>query len=449
MKGRVDGSEHRENYFLEDDALRRALPFDPAATTDASRAISAQFEQILDALPFYVILVDTDHTIQFANSAVRRTAGLTLQEMQGRSCPQVIHGRKHYPGCPVEQAIRNGPTEQEHFAVEHGRWLLTCAYPTGAKSSAGLDLYFHTVRDITDQKNAQRALEVSEAKYRRLFEEMEDAIFVLSGAGQVHEMNRAGLELFRVSSRGEMSAFNLFTDLRLLDCDWTAFNAAMNERGRVVNYEISFYARGDSTKVVSINAAMERDPDSGEGVIRGIARDITRNRQLEQQTITDEMTALYNRTFFDACLQAKVGQARRAALSVLFFDIDDFKDYNDAYGHQEGDYVLRRVAQAMISALRDEDVAGRYGGEEFTVIVSCGAGPAAQAAERVRAAVETSCNPRADARIRRAVTVSVGVATLGDDATSSGALVNVADSRMYNAKRLGKNRVAVGEAPVS
>lgn len=445
----MEGSEHKENYFLEDHALRQALPSDQGATSDSSRVISAQFEQILDSLPFYVILVDTDHTIQFANSAVRRTAGLTLHEMQGQSCPQIIHGREHYPGCPVEQAIRGGPTEQEHFATEHGRWLLTCAYPTGAKTSEGLDLYFHTVRDITDQKNAQRALEISENKYRRLFEEMEDAIFVVSTAGQVQEMNRAGLELFRVSSRDEMSRFNLFTDLRLLDCDWTAFTAAMDDRGRVVNYEISFYARGDTTKVVSINASMERDVRSGEGVIRGIARDITRNRQLEQQTITDEMTTLYNRAFFDACLEGKVEQARRAGLSVLFFDIDDFKDYNDAYGHQEGDYVLRRVAQAMISALRDEDVAGRYGGEEFTVIVACGAQAAAQAAERVRSAVETNCSPQADERIKRSVTVSVGVATLGDDASTSGALVNIADTRMYNAKRLGKNRVAVGETPVS
>lgn len=445
----MEGREHKENYFLEDEALRQALPFDPAVTTENSRVISAQFEQILDSLPFYVILVDTDHTIQFANSAVRRTAGLELHEMQGRSCPHTIHGREHYPGCPVEQAIRSGPTEQEHFAVEHGRWLLTCAYPTGAKSAAGLDLYYHTVRDITDQKNAQRALEISETKYRRLFEEMEDAIFVVSAAGQVQEMNRAGLELFRVNSRDEMGAFNLFTDLRLLDCDWADFNAAMDDRGRVVNYEISFYARGDTTKVVSINAAMERDVNSGEGVIRGIARDVTRNRQLEQQTITDEMTALYNRAFFDACLDGKIDQARRTALSVLFFDIDDFKDYNDAYGHQEGDYVLRRVAQAMISALRDEDVAGRYGGEEFTVIVACGAAAATQAAERVRAAVESSCRPQSDVRIKRAVTVSVGVATLGDDATTSSALLHIADTRMYRAKRLGKNRVAAGGGPAS
>ena len=108
------------------------------------------------------------------------------------------------------------------------------------------------------------------------------------------------------------------------------------------------------------------------------------------------MTTLYNRAFFNSCLAEKVKQARanrRAALSLLYLDIDDFKSYNDSYGHPEGDYVLRRVAQAIIAALRDEDIAARCGGEEFAVIVGCGAHAAARAAERVRASVEMSCSP--------------------------------------------------------
>ena len=218
----MEPSERRENYFLEADRRGPAPPPEPGETTEQSRAISSQFEKILDALPFYVMLIDTNHDIQFANATVRQTLGLTLEQIQGRSCPKTIHGVDHYPGCPVEQAIRGGPTEKEHFSAEHGRWLLTSAYPTGARSSEGLDLYFHTVRDITDQKNAQKDLADSEEKYRRLFAEMEDAIFVMSMAGMVQDMNRAGLELFRVPSLEKLNGFNLFTGLRLVDSEWDA-----------------------------------------------------------------------------------------------------------------------------------------------------------------------------------------------------------------------------------
>ena len=448
----MEPSERRENYFLETDLRGPAPPPGPGETTEQSRAVSNQFEKILDALPFYVILVDTDHVIQFANSAVRRTLGLTLEQVQGRYCPQVVHGVDHYAGCPVAQAIKGGPVEKEFFAAEHGRWLLTSAYPTGARSREGLDLYFHTVRDITDQKNAQKALAESEEKYRRLFAEMEDAIFVMSMAGIVQDMNRAGLELFRVPSREKLSGFNLFTGLRLVDSEWTPFIRELEEHGRVVNHEIAFRARGGGIAVASINASMERDGKSGEGLIRGIARDITRNRELEQQTITDELTTLYNRAFFDACLAEKVRHARDGrtpSLSVLFLDIDDFKLYNDTYGHQDGDYVLRRVARAMLAALRDDDVVARYGGEEFTIIVASGSHTAAQVAERVRSTVERHCSTLADRRMHGNVTVSIGVATYGADAETAQALIKVADTRMYEAKRRGKNLVASGDPSAS
>ena len=107
--------------------------------------------------------------------------------------------------------------------------------------------------------------------------------------------------------------------------------------------------------------------------------------------------------------------------------------------------MLRRVAQAIIAALRDEDIAARCGGEEFAVIVGCGAHAAARAAERVRASVEMSCSPLVDQRIRRSIMVSVGTATLGAQVATAQELVKVADGRMYDAKRRGKNRISVSE----
>ena len=444
--------QRKENYFLEKDLDELELADGQGEATEASRTISSQFEKVLDALPFYVFLIDSDHTIQFANNAVRQTFGVTLEEVQGRYCPKFVHGLEHsYPGCPVDQAIREGATEREHFAEEHGRWLLTSAYPTGVKSKDGLDLYFHTVRDITEDKLARLAVAESEAKYRSLFEAMADGIFLMSPHGVLLDMNRAGLELLQIGSREDLPAINLFADLSLIEGEWGPFIEALKTRGRVVNHEVSFKRPDGKIVVTAINASLEQDGREETGVIRGIMRDLTRRRELEQRSTTDDLTSLYNHGFFEVYLLNKVRQIRAdqtTELSVLFLDIDDFKAYNDAFGHQEGDYVLSRVAAAIRAALRDEDVASRYGGEEFTAILGCDARAAAEIAERVRATAADRCSAFADKRIKRSVTVSVGVASLGADGDTAEGLVKVADARMYEAKKLGKNQVFTGPVDV-
>jgi diguanylate cyclase (GGDEF)-like protein len=184
-----------------------------------------------------------------------------------------------------------------------------------------------------------------------------------------------------------------------------------------------------------------------DGVIRGIMRDLTRNRELEELSTLDVLTGLYNRGFFQTFLMNKVRNMRagqEAGLSLLFLDIDNFKSYNDTYGHLDGDFVLKKVADAIRAALRAEDVACRYGGEEFSVILSCDAALAVVIAERVRRTIEDTCSDFADKHIKRGITVSIGTSTLGLDADSPEKLVNIADTRMYEAKKRGKNRVFSG-----
>jgi diguanylate cyclase (GGDEF)-like protein/PAS domain S-box-containing protein len=448
MEVSMTSGRHGENYFLEQELDEQALRSGHGDTTDQSRVISGQFEKILDSLPFYVLLVDTDHNVQYANSAFRQTNDVTLAELQGRYCPKLVHGLDHsYPGCPVEQAIKGGPTEKEHFSAEHGRWLMTTAYPTGAKSKEGLELYYHTVRDITEEKLAQKALEASEAKYRRLFEELEDAIFVLSPDGLLQDMNPAGLELLQIGSREELAGINLFSDLSLIDAEWDPFIDTLKTHGRVVNHEVSFRRPDGAIVVTSINASMVTEGADDHGVIRGVMRDLTHRRELEQRSTTDDLTTLFNHGFFKTYLVNTVRHIHAGTgseLSVLFLDIDDFKAYNDVFGHPEGDWVLRKVAEAIKVALRGEDVAARYGGEEFTIVLSCDFALAVEIAERVRATIEDLCSSFADDRIKRNVTASVGVATLGRDAESAEQLVSIADARMYEAKKLGKNRVFAG-----
>ena len=172
--------------------------------------------------------------------------------------------------------------------------------------------------------------------------------------------------------------------------------------------------------------------------------------KLRRQSTTDDLTSLYTHGFFQTYLVNKVSNLKTDGtnLTVLFLDIDDFKKYNDQYGHQEGDYVLQKVARTITQEARGEDIASRYGGEEFTLILGCDFDTACRVAERLRSSVEERCSTFADAGIKRSVTVSIGLATFGPDGDSGDNLVKIADARMYEAKRRGKNQVYTGEVAI-
>ncbi|RJQ44525.1 MAG: PAS domain S-box protein [Gaiellales bacterium] len=121
---------------------------------------------ILDALPFYVLLIDRNHRILLANKATRDILGKDASELVGEFCPQAVHGLEHgaYEGCPLEKAVSvNGPVEWEHFDREQGRWFKTAVYPTSASSLDGQGVYFHMIQDITEQKEELERLRASAA----------------------------------------------------------------------------------------------------------------------------------------------------------------------------------------------------------------------------------------------------------------------------------------------
>ncbi|MFH1422549.1 MAG: PAS domain-containing protein [Planctomycetota bacterium] len=117
-------------------------------------------ESAFDALPFYVILVDEDHNIVFANKVVRKHFGLELDYIVGQYCPKLIHGCDGpFPGCPLEEAIERGiAVEREVFDPIGKRWLISAIYPAGKKTSEGKDIYIHIVRDVTEKKEIQKEL---------------------------------------------------------------------------------------------------------------------------------------------------------------------------------------------------------------------------------------------------------------------------------------------------
>lgn len=170
-----------------------------------------------------------------------------------------------------------------------------------------------------------------------------------------------------------------------------------------------------------------------------LSRQLTAVLELRRQNVTDALTGLANRRAFESRLAEEVERARRynTTLSLLMIDVDDFKGYNDAFGHPAGDEVLRQLAMLLLENVRASDLVTRYGGEEFAVIVpESEIYSALFLAERCRHTVEVVHWPH------RGITVSIGVASLPRGTEDGSDLLEAADQALYQAKRRGGNRTA-------
>lgn len=166
----------------------------------------------------------------------------------------------------------------------------------------------------------------------------------------------------------------------------------------------------------------------------------------KNQAITDPLTGIYNRRYIIEHLSGLLNLSKRTEnpLSVFMIDVDHFKRLNDEYGHKTGDMVLRQLAETMSAALRESDVIGRYGGEEFIVVLPhTDSTAAAEVAERIRASVaEIDWSDLQQENLPR-VTISIGVAEFPLHGYSHYHLSNAADKALYRAKRAGRNRVEI------
>jgi two-component system chemotaxis family response regulator WspR len=170
------------------------------------------------------------------------------------------------------------------------------------------------------------------------------------------------------------------------------------------------------------------------------------NFELQRLTNTDGLTGIANRRYFDEYLGAEWKRARRdqLELSMLLIDVDNFKLYNDTYGHVAGDLVLKQVAASLeASVLRAADLCARFGGEEFAVILpGIGINGAVATSHKIFATLENLAIPHSTSTVSDCVTVSIGAVTMiPQDNQAITDMIEIADQRLYRAKSQGKRRV--------
>ena len=313
----------------------------------------------------------------------------------------------------------------------------------GLLAGAGLAAaYAHMAEELEERK---RELEAERARLREAFAQLGEAL------GATHDRDqllRVVLETALVATRATYGELHCIQTGKHLEVGEQVAGAERIElpltagRTHFATLALSGPGFDDEERLAVVALAAQA----------AVALENARlHEAVEGQARIDPLTGLPNRRRCEEALSVEVARAQRFGtdLAVVVADLDDFKGVNDRHGHAVGDDVLRVFAVVLATSLRETDLAGRWGGEEFVLLLpGSDAEGAAHLAERVREGLERRAVPVGD-KLRLRMTCSIGVAAAGGAEVTED-LLGAADEALYEAKRLGKNRVEVAPpaAPV-
>lgn len=304
-----------------------------------------------------------------------------------------------------------------------------------------------TNQDITERKRVETALHFTQSVVDR----MSDAAYWAAADGRLMYANAAACRMLGYAP-DELLALSIkdivpnYTDAR-----WAIHWSELRRAGSL-RLESQYRKKNGETIPVEIHG--DYIEFAGIAYACGLARDITDRKRLQEvlreQAIRDPLTGLFNRRYLDETLPRELGRCQRIGepLTVAMLDLDHFKRFNDDYGHEAGDAVLRTVGDLLRQSLRVGDIACRYGGEELVLILPGAMLAAARARlEHVRQAAMRLRLPYRGSQLP-AITVSIGLAAAEPDEADAAALLGRADAALYRAKEQGRNRViAASDAP--
>jgi len=318
--------------------------------------------------------------------------------------------------------------------------------------------YPNTMKLDTDRKadleNVQN-IKTSEQRYRRLFEAAQDGILLLDAeTGMITDVNPFLVKLlgytreeFVEKRLWEVGAF------KDIEASQDAFKAL--QKNEYIRYE-DLPLRAKNGKLIDVEFVSNVYLVGSEKVIQCNIRDITDRKQaqdtllksqalLREQSVRDHLTGLFNRRYMEVTLERELLRASRKglSLSIMMLDVDHFKRFNDTWGHAAGDKILRELGKLLLRQVRGEDIASRYGGDEFIIILPDASREVTQ--ERAKHLCEHTRRLKTHfkGQIFEMITFSVGIATSPKNGTTSEEILKAADTALYLAKYEGRGRVVV------
>jgi len=300
---------------------------------------------------------------------------------------------------------------------------------------------------VIQRKRTEEALRASEEKFRAVAETASDAIVVADSAGEVTYFNTGAERTFLLPSREALGRpLTALLPERFHETYQTEVGYVLAAGAPAGGRTIEVAARRSDDSEFPVELSLASWTARGQTFVTAIIRDITDRRQAEEQirhlAFHDALTGLPNRLLFGDRLQMAINHARRyrQRVAILFVDIDRFKVINDSLGHSRGDQLLQDVAGRLRECLREDDTIARFGGDEFTLLLSnvTRVEDAVNVAGKILKALEAPFLLPSGSELF--VTPSIGVALYPDDGHDLETLVKNADAAMYQAKEQGGNR---------
>jgi diguanylate cyclase (GGDEF)-like protein/PAS domain S-box-containing protein len=415
-----------------------------------------RYRELYDNLRDGFAVVNLKGKITEWNRAFQEMLGYSEKEIRKLSYSDITPKRWHDAEARIieEQVVTRGYSdlyEKEYIRKDRSLFPVTLrTYLMRNERGRPIGMWAF-VRDISERKKALEALRQSEEKYRTLFEDSRDAIAMTARDGTFEEVNKAMLDLF--GYRKEQIMTMKFQDLYADPMDVARFKHEIEKKESLRDYEVKLLKKNGKVMHCLFIVTQKRSQEGSVTGYQGIVRDITAQKVMEEAlresekkykelSITDDLTGLFNQRHLYNQLRAEIDRIQRYKhpLALLLLDVDNFKIYNDTYGHLAGDKVLAKLGQVIRNSIRKTDSGYRYGGEEFTVILTETRGQdAVVAADRIRKRfADEIFFPVPLEPVR--VTVSVGIAGYRDGEEIA-SFVKRADQNMYEAKRKGKNCV--------
>lgn len=405
------------------------------------------YRSLFDVMPV-AICIATDGKIVFVNPACLRILGASHSEQivahamtefihpldQNRSLIRLNKAGADWANAPSQFRLRGLNGEM--------KMLLSSSMPI---RYAGRDAILITGMDMTAHAEMAEQLRLSELNFRRLFENMQDVYYRTDAKGVVQMVgpgvrNVLGYEPSEIEGKTAESYYP-----QAADSD--AMKKAIMEHGKVADFPGQMVRKDGRIIDIAITSRAIYDEYGTFSGIEGIYRDVTQRKMMERElqrlATTDPLTNIANRrSFLEQAEHIFKGTQRyHSSITLLMLDLDLFKAINDKYGHLGGDKVLSRFAQTVGLELRDSDVFGRLGGEEFCVLLQhASQDEAMTVAERIRTRVQELDFEDPDGAIFK-LTVSIGVTTNFEGDERLAKLLERADKALYKAKHSGRNKV--------
>jgi len=321
--------------------------------------------------------------------------------------------------------------------------------------SSRLSKSFHRVEVLSSELEETNVnLSESEKKYRAIFEESKDMIFVAGTDEKISDANPASEDITGYT-RNELRQMKM-SDILVHQQDKEKIEKTLRELAVVKDYELELRRKDGNTIHGLLTLTFRRNETGKITELQGNVHDISsriqaQNEQVramifEQLAITDPLTNIYNRRVFDEMAVKEWQRAKRtkSPLATVLFDVDRFKHVNDTYGHLVGDQILINLSKLCSDNLRSMDIFARYGGEEFVILMpDTNADAAYQSMERLRTMIEkTSLGKYEGAALF--ITISVGIVVWdGEGSLDIRALLSRADQALYSSKEAGRNRTTI------